>query len=277
LFALAARAPNGDREWRDYFTEAAADFYLREEQPHGYLTEEEVQTLKSRTETISTESAFALYFLVKLLEDATQSPASMTDYVGDRIKSYILKRPEGPRIDEDDAALIRRFIFAAGGDGNIAVTRDEAEWLFDLNDAVSGADNHPAWAELFKKAVANCLMAHIGYQPLGRMEAISLDRRFHDDETRGGLSAAGGFWSRIKTALSNPAKRVEARYGALNEERADAAIEAEKITATEADWLYARIARDGGFDASERALMQHLKSLDADLPPKLRALVEKAA
>ncbi|HBS30372.1 MAG TPA: hypothetical protein DEA40_01280, partial [Parvularcula sp.] len=49
LFALARRAPAGDPEWPDYFAEAAADFFLREEEPHGYLTEEEFEHLAALT------------------------------------------------------------------------------------------------------------------------------------------------------------------------------------------------------------------------------------
>ena len=52
---------------------------------------------------------------------------------------------------------------------------------------------------------------------------------------------------------------------------------AEKITPTEADWLADRIGRDGELHASEKELVSYIRKCGADLPPKLKALVERAA
>ena len=49
------------------------------------------------------------------------------------------------------------------------------------------------------------------------------------------------------------------------------------VTALEADWLADRIGRNGRLDDAEKALLRYMKELDADLPPKLQALVDKAA
>ena len=39
LLALAERAPEGDVEWSEFFGEASADYYFREELPHDFITE----------------------------------------------------------------------------------------------------------------------------------------------------------------------------------------------------------------------------------------------
>ena len=59
---------------------------------------------------------------------------------------------------------MRRILYAFGGEGGVAITRAEAEVLFDINDASQGANNDPEWTDLFVKAIANCIMAASGYR-----------------------------------------------------------------------------------------------------------------
>ena len=96
LFALGERAPEGDPEWLQFFAEAAADFYLREEEPQGYLTEEEFQSLAALVTRNGHASKLELGLLVKLMETATQTPAAMSEFVGEQIKQSVLQKPEGP-------------------------------------------------------------------------------------------------------------------------------------------------------------------------------------
>lgn len=276
LFLLGEKAEQGDREWPQYFSEAAADFYLREEEPHGYLTQEEFVSLKGRVTRDGTKaSTLELGLLIRLLETATKTPEEMTEFVGEQIKRHVLEKDGGAVIATSDVDFIRRYIFAVGGDRNVAVTRAEAELLFDLSDATAKADNDSAWAELFKKAVSNHLMAHIGYNPLGRREAL----RTHDAiayDRRG--SSNDGFFSRIKNLLADPAKKVEERHRRNNEANEQLAAQAEIITEGEADWIADRIGRDGKLHPSEQALLSYMvDDLEADLPPKLKALSGKAA
>ena len=49
--------------------------------------------------------------------------------------------------------MIRRLIYGSGSQRGIAVSRAEAEFLFELNRATAGADNDPAWRDLFVKAI----------------------------------------------------------------------------------------------------------------------------
>jgi hypothetical protein len=62
-------------------------------------------------------------------------------------------------VGKDEVDLLRRMLYAYGGSGNVAICRTEADVLFDINDATRTADNHPDWADLFVKAIANHLMA----------------------------------------------------------------------------------------------------------------------
>jgi hypothetical protein len=277
LFALAEKAPQGDKEWADYFAEAAADFFLREEEPHGYLTESEFEHLEA---WISRDGAKAsgleLGLLVALMEKATATPDAMADFAADQFRRLIADRKGGPRISGADADLLRRFLYASAGHGSIAITKDEAELLFDLHEMTASADNDALWPDLFIKAIAAHLMAHVGYRPLPREEAL----RLHDwvkDQTVNPAGFFGRMFSGGLAGIREAYGRKPSAAGRKNEDDAIAAAIAEQVTAQEADWLAGRIGKNGKFDDVERALLHYMRGLGADLPPKLAALVEKAA
>lgn len=274
LFALGERAPEGDPEWLQFFAEAAADFYLREEEPHGYLTDAEFLTLRTRvTRDGRTASALEIGLLLRLLETAVATPPMMTDFVAEQLMASIRAKKGGPRVSAADVVLLRRFVFAAGGAGNVGVTRREAEFLFDVSDMTAATKNDPSWTEFFVRAIANCLMAHIGYTPPGRDEARAANA-FMTDRT----TSVGGFFRRmIDGGLSGLKKDGPTPQQARNAARAAEAAEAEHVTGEEADWLAARIGRDGALHPGEEALVRHLQSFGAELPPKLKAIVGGAS
>ncbi len=276
LFDLGARAPSGDPEWLQFFAEAAADFYLREEEPEGYLTQDEFVSLKARvTRNHNGASEVERCLLVKLMEMATQTPPEMSKFVGDEIKKAILNKTEGPVVDKNDAMLLRRYLFAAGGDDSIAITRNEAELLFDINDAVQNAENSAAWQELFVQGIINHLMANLGYTAPSREEAFRRNAWARDQSVN-----VGGFFKRMVSGGVRAVKDAytqDSAYEQQNEKR-DASVEqAAKLTGHEADWLSTRIGRDGAFDKNERELLGRIKELKDDLPENLRALLTRAA
>ncbi len=56
-------------------------------------------------------------------------------------------------IDEHEVKQLREVLYADG-----IIDKDEAEFLFELNDAVSGRDNHASWAKLFIEAITDFLL-----------------------------------------------------------------------------------------------------------------------
>lgn len=277
LFALAEKAPQGDKAWADYFAEAAADFFLREEEPHGYLTDEEFQHIEAFVARDGAKaSGIELGLLVALMEKATTTPPAMADFAAEQFRRVVAERKGGPRISRADADLLRRYLYASAGDGSIAITRDEAELLFDLHEMTAQADNDPAWADLFVKGVAAHLMAHVGYRPLPREEALRL-HEWVKDQT---VNPAGFFGRMVSGGLAGVREaygRKQSIAGKKNADDAIAAAIAEQVTAQEADWLADRIGKNGKFDDAEKALLGFMRELGADLPPKLAALVKKAA
>ena len=286
LLSLAERAPDGDQAWADFFGEAAGDFYLREEIPHDYITEREFLDLKtSITQFGETVTPLVLSMLVKLMHDASATPPMMTDFVCDQIKAQIRERKDGPRITALDVALIRKFLFALGGDGNAAVTQKEACLLFDLNDMTISTDNDAAWSELFIKAISNHLMAHIGYTPPSREAALEQWKWVNDQSVSvggffqkmvsGGLEAVRDLYTRDTGAPDETP--AHSAYDELLKTRMRKAQEAGVLSETEADWLADRIGRDGIVDDNERALLAYMRTMEGELPAKLKQLLERAA
>jgi hypothetical protein len=63
---------------------------------------------------------------------------------------------------------------------------------------------------------------------------------------------------------------------AQNAADAQLMAEAEKIDASEAEWLIARLQRDGKISAAEKRLLAFLKAESPSIAPALAALMEKA-
>lgn len=66
------------------------------------------------------------------------------------LKNEILK--DGV-IDKDEVKQIAIAIYEDG-----VIDKEEADFLFELNDAVSGKENHKSWNDLFIKAIVDFLL-----------------------------------------------------------------------------------------------------------------------
>lgn len=56
-------------------------------------------------------------------------------------------------IDAQEVEELQEVLYADG-----VIDKDEANFLFELNDAVSGHDNHPSWNQFFVKAITSFLL-----------------------------------------------------------------------------------------------------------------------
>ena len=255
--------------------------------PQGYLTAENAHWLIDRiAKDGRVETKTELELLVNVLDKARWAPQSLVRFALDQVKDAVIngtgplrsgKKLEPGRVCEAEVDLLRRILYSFGGDGNIAVTRPEAEVLFDINDATAEADNHPAWTDLFVKAIANCVMAASGYACPPREVALARDAWL---DRRGDLSLdamLGGMASGIKGLFGGYREQTE-------EERAIARLTQQKIgivtheavTPAEAAWLAERIGRDGKLTPNERALLTFLKAESPAIDPALQQLLERA-
>jgi len=280
LLALDAACPDFDPSWPVLFVEALTDFVVHQMEPAGFVSHENAAWLMAKLGADGRiASATELELLVKILESATACPPQLSAYALAQVKEAVVSG-EGPlrhgqslapgRVTAGDVDLLRRTLYAAGGAQHIAVTREEADVLFDISDATAGADNDPAWPDLFVKAVANHIMFASGYTPPSREEALRREAWLEDDTVD-----IGGFLGRMASSL---ASLVKAQPVPSAEDRPAVSTSlAEAVTAAEAEWLARRITADGRILPHEAALLSFIKRESPLVHPSLQALLDKVA
>ena len=154
LFALndATTGADNDPGWQALFVEALSDYVLKDEVSPGVIDEDEAAYLKSKIEADEVVDANELALLVNIAATGQGAPDAFNAFVLSSIKAAIL---EDGIIDEAEVEMIRKVIYGTGGAGGAAVERVEADFLFELNDAVSGKENHPSWKDLFVEALSS--------------------------------------------------------------------------------------------------------------------------
>jgi hypothetical protein len=261
IFELNDLATKPSAEWVDFFVEALTDFIVHQP-PEGYVDEAKVDWLIARIESDGRiETLGELELLAKIMDHALNTPASLKAFVLGEIENTITSG-EGPTrrdgalrpgvIDSADVALLRRILFAAGGEAGVTVSRNEAELLWRLKEATTGADNAPEWKTLFVQAVGNYLMAHNFYHPLERADAERLESFINDHH-----SNVAGFLGRMLKSVpsAHVSDAIEPRQEShLEQDIADD----QAITGDEKAWLSAHLDHDGPRDPLEQALVDFI-------------------
>lgn len=279
---------DADPAWAPFFVEALVDYLVFQVKPSGYISDQNAEWLIAHiSRSGHVQTGCELELLVKALEEAKSSPVRLVAFALQQVKQAVLSnegylgsnRALGPGVVSlEDTELVRRIVYAFGGDGNVAVTRQEAAMLFDINDATSEVENHPAWSDLFVKAIANFLMGASGYQVPVRQEALRREA-WLDAPTPG----VGVFMSQM-LAGSLSAIWDAYRQGTLDGEPRKAggpsrvSLDAPpRATADDARWAAARLGHDGHLHQNELALIAFLKQNGASLHPYLAPVLEHAA
>jgi hypothetical protein len=290
LFALNDACPVQDPAWADCFVEAITDYIVEQARPEGYLTADNAQWLIERVSRDGrVESKTEMELLVSVLDKARWAPQSLVAFALDQVRNAVIHgtgplrsgKLLGPGVvSEADVDLLRRILYAFGGDGNIAVTQPEAEILFDIDAATAGADNHPAWGDLFVKAIASSVMAASGYATPSRQQALAQDawlERRGDltlDKIVAGMASAAGFRGLFGGYREQTAE--ERAIARLTQQKIEI-VTNEAVTMAEAEWLARAIGRHEPFTPNERALLMFLKAESPSIHPSLQALVDKVA
>jgi hypothetical protein len=293
LFKLNADAGQLAPEWCALFIEAMTDFVVRQQNPVGYVDDARADWLMGAVQRSGRVRGDEVEMMIHVLEEADQVPAKLSAFVLSSVKAVILARlQQTGGLSALDIDSLRRLVFAKGGDSNVAVTRPEAEALFDLNDAQAGGPANPAWSDFFVRAVANAVLFVPVWAP---------DREAERDHERWLADTSIHPLRRIAAALSHPAESGaeileslrEVTPGAMGRNSlgeailmddikplrdryaADDALEtqAEAVTADEAHWLVDRIGRDGRYDANEHALIDFLRANARSIDPELSKMV----
>nr|WP_287112905.1 hypothetical protein [Mesorhizobium sp.] len=233
------------------------------------------------------DSRTELELLVHVLEKAKSSPNGLCVYALAQVANAVLDG-KGPLMHEGklvpgliakaEVELLRRILYAHGGDGNIAITRAEAEMLFKINERTATANNDPSWNDLFVKAIGNFVMCSAGYEAPRRDVALRRDSFFEQAElgigSFFGRMVSGGL-AGIMEAYRAPGD-IESEWESKNKAAEALARRAETIDASEAKWLAERIG-DRPLRENERALLTLIKHASPEIHPVLKPLIDKVA
>jgi hypothetical protein len=289
LFALDAIEGDKCAEWPDFFIEAITDLIVHQEKPAGYISQDNADWLvQAISRDGMVDSLTELELLVHVLEKAKSSPNGLCAYGLEQVAHAIIDG-KGPLmhggklvpglIAKAEVELLRRILYAYGGDGNIAITRAEAEVLFKINERTAAANNDPSWNDLFVKALANYVMCSAGYEAPVRDVALRQDAFLEqaDPEIGGffGRMVSGGL-AGIMKAYCAPGD-IESEWESKNKAAEALARRAETIDACEAKWLAERIGSDRPLHENERALLTLIKHASPEIHPVLKPLIDKVA
>lgn len=287
LFVLNTTCSQRDDAWNEFFIEALTDYCVHQENPAGYISQETANWLiESINHDGHVESQTELELLVKIMEKANTSPENLVAFTLEQVKLGVLEGTGPTRngmemqpgvIGEAEVDLLRRILYAFGGDSHMAISRREAEVLFDINEATDDQENHVSWSDLFVKAIANYMMAASGYTPPPRDVVLKREAWL---EQRDGIS---GFMSKmvsggLRSIFDTYGRDAEASIAEQRVQEMHSDIEnAERVTEDETAWLVERISRDGKTNENERALIEFIKENSSSIHPSFRTLAESAA
>lgn len=284
-------------EWADFYVEAITDYLVHQTQPRGYISQENANWLiNNMLKDGKVDHQTELELLISLVENALTVPPVLSSMVISEVQYAVLKG-EGPMrrnlslepgaIGAAEVDLLRRALYAAGGDGHVSITQEEANSLFELNDATIEAKNDPAWSDLFVKAIASYLMAFSGYKAASREDALRRENWVEDTSSSlGGMMGdmvADGFSNMLVSGLRSVWSDLQGKAGieASYEQKLSSddglTSKAEKISEDEARWLAERIGRDGVLHENEKALLRFIKEESPVIHDTLNPLLRKIA
>jgi hypothetical protein len=289
LFQLNECCAEQCAEWQEFFVEAITDYIVHQEKPAGYVSAKNADWLIGAiSHDGKVDTATELELLVRVLERAKFSTERLVAFALKQVKHAVVDG-QGPLmqggelvpgvIEQAEVDLVRRVLYAFGGDGNIAITRSEAEVLFEINDCVAGARNDASWNDLFVKAIANFVMCASGYQAPTREEALRqenfLDRA--DADIGGFMARMASTGGREMLAAYRLSVDIDADWEARNQWDGVCRRRAERIDNVEARWLAERIGKDGRLQENELALVRFIKQTSPEIHPEFKPLFEKVA
>ncbi|MBA4130954.1 MAG: hypothetical protein C0519_05980 [Hyphomicrobium sp.] len=290
LIRLNAACPVQDAAWSPFVVQAICDYIVNQTEPEGYVTAANADWLIAMIAPEGrVRSKTELDLLLQVLDTARWSPERLVRFALDEVKRAIIEgdgplRMNGTRqtgtITDAEVDLIRRILYAFGGDGNIAITRAEAEVLIAIEESLAtGGTPNPAWTDLFVKAMANVILATSGYAPPSREEALRSDAWL---KRRGDLSPSHLVGAMVTGSLSSvwdtyTEQSSEERALARLERQRVEIITNEEITEGEASWLVERLTRDDRLTPTELALIDYLRREATMLHPALVDLVRRTS
>lgn len=285
LFRLNENSMAKPAEWDSFLKAAMTEFLVVQKGQDGFVTERHADWfIKHIAKDGHIETKSNLKLLLSVLNDARDGSDRLVLFALAQVRDAIVfgkgilgrsRVPAPKQISEKDVNLVERFLYLCGGDKHIAVTREEADILFEINDAC--LVERPAkekWRALFVSGITNCLIYYSQAPEAGQ-----------DDPYRRGnwLAARDEFNVQGYIPEVTPQQVWDSFTGKNAEEQSrryllDHKIKShsERIDEAEALWLSRRIARDGVLHDNERALLKHLEATCGYIHDSLQPFIKAA-
>ena len=295
VFALNNAVENTSKAWNDFFVEVMVDYCVNQAKPHGYMSENNADWLVAQiTKDGRLDNNSELELIVKVIERANEVPTLFAAFALEQVAVAVLEgngallnnaELKAGVIGAPEANLLRRVMYGVGAEGRLAVSKEEVEVLFELNDMTIEAENHPEWSDVFIKAVSCHLMSAGGYQAIDRKEVLRREEWLDDTsvDVAGMISKTLSSVGKIMSgglfggAMRSGSNMMDDAWAKRND-----ALEAEEqtvnaIDSNESHWLVDRIGRDGVLHENEKALISYLKKESPSLHSSLQPLLDKVA
>ena len=263
VFATQHAIEKPSREWSDFFVEAIQNYVLNGSDPRGFASAEEANWLIGQVEADGKICSMTeLELLTRIIERAQNVPETLKTFVLGVLEREVLEGVGPTRcggelsdthVSTAECRIMRRIIFGQASDRPAAVSRREAEVLFQIKNAVAGNDNALEFERLFVQGVGNYLMgfAHSSGQ-ISRERMLELEAFVADNK-----ASIGRF-------MGNMAKNAPNAFGVVfgrkdeGSSRAEQAATEAKVTGIEQAWLDQQIAANGEVDAYDKALLEFI-------------------
>ena len=284
IFELNHACADVDPAWSTLFVEALTDFLVYQMEPQGYLSDDNASWLIGHVARDGkVEGLREMELLVHVMQKSTQTPRSLKLFVLNAVRDAVITcagplRQRTPQkwatVCADDVQLLQSTLFALGSEGNVSITREEAEVLFAINEATKNAVNDPAWNNLFAKAIANHVMMAAGYEPATREDALKREKWAEDHSV-----SIGRFFGKMASGVSSIFRTQMDDEGWEEKVREmDAKMRmAEVVTETEAAWLAGHFSKNANLSGAEQSLLRFIKVEAAQVHPILKPYIDKVA
>ena len=167
LFELndAVSGKKNDPAWNQFFVQAISDYLLNDEKSPGVIDEEEGKWLVEKIGADGQVDGLEKQLLDNLKKNAKKVPAAVTALITGSIAAKAISTENvdlkqlkteliaDGKIDKEEVERLRKTLYADG-----KIDQEEADFLFELNDAVSGKKNDPAWNQFFVQTISDYLL-----------------------------------------------------------------------------------------------------------------------
>ena len=277
LVALDSAAPDRTPDWGDFFAGAVVDYVVHQQEPAGLCRRRQVHLGDGR--------------LRRRPHGRRLDGGAGADCRGGGrrpVRSGRVHPRQGQSRDRVRRPCRRRRGCAAQAPGvrrwrtgqrRCHAHRDEADALFDINDACKAGSNDATWPDFFAKAVADSLTAVSPFAVESREDAARGEAWLAKREGPGEFLAGMARMPDVRGAMHDilhpfSDEADEWRKAEANMETAES--EAATITEEEAKWLVERLGA-GGLGEPEQRLIDLLKSLAPPALERLSSVMNRAA